>query len=197
MIKIIKKMNKGFTLIELLIAIFVFALVLAVGTSSLTTGFISGRLRSSSSRDLNRNLDIISSLIEEKMANSNAKVDLAGTTVYGFKILDPNRVVFAFDGGANKECTFLAYDSAKQMLFSLQETCGPNRPIDQINKPVSSSNLKITSFSFDSSRQYEGGAKFAPYLSVKITGKDTKTEAVTSLESVFALPYQTVVNFTP
>lgn len=183
------KLRKGLSLVELLVVIFIFSIIITIISTSLVQGFMTGRLHSQATKDINRELNSATALISQKMIGANAKAYSGLDTVYGFKVIGGNILAIASSGTSN-QCTFFGVKS-DQKLYMKQTDCTVSPVTDPVNldQPITTGITKITDFSFPSNYNYVSGVDIAPYVTVKITGKDTRTNATVTLEQTYSLNY--------
>lgn len=186
--------KNGFTLIELLISIFIFSIILLMGASSLATSFVSGRLYSNSSKDINRDVTSIFETIQSKVLTSQ-RGTIGGQDVYGFRVDGP---VLAIKG--KTDCTFFYFSAANKAIYAKNDnSCAAwyssDKALINITDRLTSKNLTITAFDLTASNEYDPANKSAPYLTVKITAKDTKNNATADFVNTFTLPYAVLKTF--
>lgn len=181
--------SRGFTLIELLISIFIFSIVLVMGASSLATSFVSGRLYSNSSKDINRDVTSIFETIQSKVLTSQ-KWSNGTITINGFKVGVGILAIANID-----QCTFIGLKSPSDgVLYIKQEACSVLYDnANTFSDRLSSKNLTVTSFDLGASNEYASGS--APYLTVNINAKDIKNSATANFVNTFTLPYAVLKTF--
>lgn len=192
--------SKAFSLIELLVVISIFGVIVLIGSSSLLSGFISGRTQSASTNNLNKNMNNIFSFVEGQM-NSAVK----SGSVYGFNFA-PDVIAF---GSSVTTCNYLAYDSSTNALYTLSSTstCISTQTVATVKasgQRLSSTNIKIISFDngvtatgvIDKTKTNVYSTGISPFLYLRITATDNKNSSITTtVENTYSLSYGTLKTF--
>lgn len=206
-------LSNGFTMVELLVSVFIFSGIMILATSSLSLGFMSGRLHSTSSQEASRSMNLLFDIIGQKMANANGHYSGGGENYYGFKVLNPEPgnediqtlviVSKNIEGDTDRfQCTYIGKRDAKIMMA--QKECGESLDIDgvmrftpNLNNQITSDSIEVSDFTIlpDAARDiytYEyNSEKKAPYLTVSITLKDTKLNVDQTARTTYNIPYLT------
>jgi len=206
--------RRAFTIVEMLIVIFLFSTIILISSSSLVTGFVSGRLYSSSEKDLNRDLGLIMDIIRQKMANANGYYDggpfaTGGTSEpYGFRVIhieeeDVLAVVSTSKTPPDIICTLIGR-SSEGKVYIRQQSCGGIEGFEWEggHGPISgeewlginSKNVQIEELNF-TSNPYLPSNNVIPWLTVEIKGKDIRTGAKATFTDTFTIPYETIQRF--
>lgn len=188
-----KNLSSGFTLIELLVVMFIFSVVVLLVSSSLTTGFISGRTSSNSSKDINRDLTSFFETVQSKMVTAKKDTIIGAGTVYGFTIVGTD--IIAIRG--NTECTFIYYDGTKKAISAKTNSCNAMLVATDFTDTdrITSNNLTISKFLLTNSNPFTAGSTSAPYLTIELTAQDTKTGATADFNNTFILDSLVVKDF--
>lgn len=186
-----KSLVSGFTIIELLIVIFIFSTVMIMASSSFATSYISGRTNSSSSMEANRSLSLVLDIIGQKMANANEKVNFSSTWFFGFRVVSESVNPILVISSRNSVCSFFVKDGGK--IKMLQNACTAVSPTDfSAWETISSPNINITTFDLTQKNQcINSPCASPPYITIKITGTDTKTGGKATLQSTYSIPAYT------
>lgn len=188
----LERSRKGVTLLELLIAIFIFSIVLIIISSSMVQGFVTGRLYSSATKEENTELNAVTALISQKMTGANTTAFTLTNKIYGFKVIGGNILAVA-SSSPTPQCTYFERKTADQALYMYQDTCTVIPADINTNSTgwskVTTGITKITSFDLSNNYNYVVGSQIAPWITVKITGEDTNTKAVVTLEQTYSLNY--------
>lgn len=182
-------MKKAFTIIELLIVIFIFSSVMIMASSSFAMSYIGGRTHSSSSMEANRSLTLVLDIIGQKMANASGKTTITGVTYYGFHTGTGLLTIVLSD---DTTCAYIGLVGTTVKM--LQRDCSSGFPAQSdLTEQISSPDIKITSFTFTPKNEWnpDPAVKTAPYITVKITGTDTKTGGKSTLETTYSIPAYT------
>jgi prepilin-type N-terminal cleavage/methylation domain-containing protein len=158
------KSRKGLSLVEMLVVVFIFGIIITIISTALVQGFMTGRLNSQATKDINRELNAATGLISQKMIGANYQAYSTPNTVYGFKIIGSNILAIASSGTPN-QCSFFGVKS-DQRLYMKQTDCTGSPITDPANldQPITTGITKITDFSFPSYYNFVSGVQTAPYV---------------------------------
>lgn len=193
--------SRGFTLIELIVTIFIFSFVIIIAASSISTGFMTGRLHSTSSQEANRNANLFFDILGQKMANANANKN----DIYGFRLLSAGKILaIASQEGSDGECTYFGIKPNTDALYMKQQSCVLSAATpSQLTNKITSDKIKVTDFSFEKAPDYNSyfqttlDETLAPYLFVTITLEDSKTNIKENFQSAYNIPYATYSQWVP
>jgi len=195
------KFSKAFSLTELMVVIFIFSMIILIGSSSLLVGFITGRTQSANTYNLNKNLNSVFSYVNGQM-NSAGKVAVGGNTIYGFRVINANLVVFGSNDGTG--CNYLA-KSGTALYTKSVSTCSATYPesatgIASTGQQLSPSSIDIMTFdngfgNTSETKDYETGLKNSPYLYISVVAQDKKNTTTSTMENTYTLNYGTVSKF--
>lgn len=185
--------SRGLTLVELLVTIFIFSAILIIVSTTFVRGFMVGRVKSSSTKDINRDLNLATALISQKMTNANTKVTLSGSnTVYGFGKFNSDNILAIASTYlySSTQCTFFGVKD--QALYMKQvDDCSSSTVVPAVaslDQKITTGTTNITHFDL-TGNNFLPSEKKLPYITVNITGEDPKTGAKVTLEETYSLNY--------
>ena len=201
-------------MVELMITVFIFSAVMILATSSLSLGFMSGRLHSTSSQEANRSMNLAFDIIGQKMANANERYNGTGANFYGFQVINDGSpvvetLVIVSKGDPDPICTYIG--KRDKLLKMAQKTCGMSIDIDGnprftpiLDNTISNEKLEVTEFKLvellpdgvtkDDRYTYEfdpASPNIAPYITISLKIKDDKTGVEQSAKTAYNIPYLT------
>ena len=186
------KISRAFTIVELLIVVFIFSSVMIMASSSFATSYISGRTHSSSSMEANRSLTTVLDIIGQQMANANNAPTISGTKIYGFKVVGSTNNILAISSQPSNTATYFGLSGTAIRMY--QDTIGTIPTDAQMAgyEQISSPDIKITQFDLTQRNECTASpCTTAPYITIKITGTDTKTGGAATLQSTYSIPAYT------
>ena len=183
------KSKRGLTLIELLITVFIFSIVLVIISTTFVRGFMVGRVRSSSTKDINRDLNLATALISQKMTNANATAFTLTSKIYGFKkiTVTGGDILAIASSSPSTQCTYFGIHDS--VLYMKQDTCSvlPTN-VTNLTEKITTGTTNITAFEL-SGYSYVATSHISPYVTVNIIGEDPKTGAKVTLHETYSLNY--------